>query len=268
MLGRLIKISRPPLWVIGPLLFLAGLYISNASFNMLAVVQLVLLSFPISLYIYGINDICDHESDKLNPRRGTLEGAIVPKTMAPVIFKISLVIAGAFLITSILTGSIVNFIGVGLLLFLGWAYSIPPIRLREKPPLDSITNGLIVFCPFLMGFSFNGSFLQMPLKSLYLILGVIAVHMYATIIDYTPDKKSGSRTFAVLFGKRFTALISVLILFFIYLALNFNPLIDNFFLLCSALFAIVFVYPNERLAMNLFRIAFIIGVLVGIIFFL
>ena len=40
------------------------------------------------------------------------------------------------------------------LLLVAWCYSVPPVRLKERPPLDSLANGLGYFLlPFVMGYS-------------------------------------------------------------------------------------------------------------------
>lgn len=70
----LMKVSRPAGWIIAPLIFLIALFYSGASLSLLSIVQLILLSFPFCVFLYGINDIYDYESDKLNNRKKLLEG--------------------------------------------------------------------------------------------------------------------------------------------------------------------------------------------------
>jgi len=40
----------------------------------LFILRVLLLSFPFCIDGYGLNDIYDYESDKLNPRKGLIEG--------------------------------------------------------------------------------------------------------------------------------------------------------------------------------------------------
>lgn len=56
-----------------PLVFIIGLYYSNANLSLTYLVQIVILSFPFSIILYGINDLYDYNSDKLNPRKNVLE---------------------------------------------------------------------------------------------------------------------------------------------------------------------------------------------------
>ena len=52
----LLKTSRPIFWIIMPLIFSVGLFYSGAKFSTLAIVQLIFISFPYSIFLYGIND--------------------------------------------------------------------------------------------------------------------------------------------------------------------------------------------------------------------
>ena len=47
-----------------------------------------------------------------------------------------------------------NFVATVSLLLVAWMYSVPPVRLKERPPLDSLANGLGYFLlPLVMGYS-------------------------------------------------------------------------------------------------------------------
>ena len=71
----LIGVSRPAGWSTLPAFFLMG-FISSGSTTItpLLILQILLLSFPVCIAGYGINDIYDYESDKINPRKGFIEG--------------------------------------------------------------------------------------------------------------------------------------------------------------------------------------------------
>jgi len=80
---------------------------------------------------------------------------------------------------------------------------VPPVRLKERPPLDSLSNGFGYFLlPFVMGYSLGADPLAMPLKYWLLAFGVCGIHALATAADYDADRAAGHRTFAVVFGKR------------------------------------------------------------------
>lgn len=88
-------------------------------------------------------------------------------------------------------------------LSIAWAYSVPPLRLKERPPFDSLANGLGYFLfPFAMGYSLGANPLEMPLKYYLLALAVCGIHALATAADFEADRAAGHRTFAVAFGRR------------------------------------------------------------------
>ena len=83
---------------------------------------------------------------------------------------------------------------------------VPPYRLKERPPLDSLANGLGYFLfPLMMGYSLAANPREMPLRYYLLALCVAGVHALATAADYEADKAAGHKTFAVTFGRRTAA---------------------------------------------------------------
>jgi 4-hydroxybenzoate polyprenyltransferase len=114
---------------------------------------------------------------------------------------VPLVLAGA-----LVTQNGFNVAATCLLVFMAWAYSVPPLRLKERPPLDSLSNGLGFFLlPFVMGYSLGADPREMQLKYYLLALSVCGIHALATAADYDADKAAGHRTFAVAFGRRAAA---------------------------------------------------------------
>ncbi|WP_291321866.1 hypothetical protein, partial [Desulfonatronospira sp.] len=72
----LLKASRPPLWPALPLVFCMGLIYGEYGllspdfrFTPLMLLQMAMLSFPLCLFTFGLNDIHDHASDSINPRK-------------------------------------------------------------------------------------------------------------------------------------------------------------------------------------------------------
>jgi 4-hydroxybenzoate polyprenyltransferase len=70
----LIKVSRPLSWAVFPLVFLLGLIVSgnisgSITITPLAILQILLLSFPYCTFLYGINDVYDFEADQINPKK-------------------------------------------------------------------------------------------------------------------------------------------------------------------------------------------------------
>jgi|TARA_Y100000310_G_scaffold329278_1_gene398810 4-hydroxybenzoate polyprenyltransferase len=264
-LKLLVKTSRPILWIVLPLLFLGGVFVSGARMTQLVILQLVLLTFPISLLGYGINDIYDYETDKLNKRKGGIEGVKLEKGNNWLVKKTALIMAGLLFLSALLTWNITNIAGMSLLLFFSYFYSAPPLRFKEKPPLDSFSNGIIyLFAPFLLGFSFAGSIIAVPLKVYLMALGVMGFHAFTTIADYTADKEAGQKTFAIVFGKRTAALVAFLILIATFFAVSWSLIPIIFMSFCAIIFVISLIYPSEKLVLKLIKIIYLVFIIAAI----
>jgi 4-hydroxybenzoate polyprenyltransferase len=255
----LLKTSRPIFWLVAPLVFIGGLIVGEAKFSVLSVIQLVLLSFPYSLFVFGINDIYDYASDKINSRKKFVEGiALQPRYHEFV--KHSVLIAGfVLLLSSLFTLNILNIMSMILLLFLSYYYSSKPLRFKEVPLLDSITNGLGFLFVALLGFSFGSSIEQLPIKALFVAGCVSAMHALTTIVDYQVDKKAKVKTFSTVLGKRNAALFALLIFIMTIIFSNILSIIILLYLaICALSSLMIMIYPNEKFSLVVNRILFVL----------
>ena len=248
----LLRVSRPIGWIFGPLVFFHGFVASQAThLSLLTWVQLTVLSFPANFITYGINDVFDYETDRINPRKhvkGTIEGIILDPKHHSLVLKSAHLFSFIILITALFTRNFLNILGIGFSLILVYAYSMPPIRLKERPPLDSICIGVIVFCVFVAGFSYNKTVYDLALHKCVPEISFISFHAFTTIMDYSSDKATNVRTFAVVFGKRCTALFSF-ILNVLLLMLIAHSFITKWFLLVGIFsYFVLVIFPKERLA--------------------
>jgi 4-hydroxybenzoate polyprenyltransferase len=167
---------------------------------------MLLLTFPMNLIGCGLNDIYDYESDRRSSRRRAVWGAVVTPENKSLVF-----IASAAMIPLVILGACVtrdrdNFMATVSLVVVAWIYSVPPYRLKERPPLDSLANGLGYFLlPMMMGYSLNAKPGEMPGRYYLLALCVAGVHALATAADYDADRAAGHRTLAAVFGRRTAA---------------------------------------------------------------
>jgi 4-hydroxybenzoate polyprenyltransferase len=117
------------------------------------------------------------------------------------------------LLSSLATQCRDNVLAVVLLLIISWQYSAPPLRLKEIPIVDSLSNGCITFLIWFFGFSFSGSTLsQVPLKAIVNNLCVAGGHALAAVVDFEADSAAGIRTIATTMGKRQAAMFAGLCL--------------------------------------------------------
>jgi len=254
----LIRTSRPPLWILGPFVFFAFLPIHAERFAPLPVLQLILLSFPFCIFLYGINDAYDYESDQINPRRKRQSLRPLEPKERKFVKQASAIAFLLFVMSSVITLNPTNMLGMFLLLFFSYFYSAPPIRFKEWPPFDSVVNGIIYLLgPALLALSCGANILEVPGYVYLLALSVMGIHSFSTVMDYTPDKQAGYRTFAVVFGKR-TAAFAALIAFVVPRLFGDLGLYGNAYLVFWSILALLLlIYPSEVLAKVLFYSIFL-----------
>ena len=269
MLKLLIKVSRPIFWVLGPLIIASGIIYSGSgsSFNTLAIIQMILASFPLSFVCFGINDIYDYESDRINRRKNSINGAVLNPKYHKLVFNLSIILSAVLLLSSIFTGNIVNIVSMSVLLVLVYGYSMPPLRLKQRPVIDSLSNGMMVLLLFMTGFSYSKGVADMDIRIFLAALCVAGVHSYTTLVDYSTDKLVGDRTFAVVLGKRATTMFPLVIFLTTLFFGKFGEIVNTFLLFCMSLFFISAVFPSEKLA-KFFSYIIFIGTVFTAIFYL
>jgi len=257
-LAVLIETSRPVLWMVLPLIFITGMLASGSRFTTLSSIQLFLLSFPFCVLLYGINDVYDYDSDKLNPRKNILEGISLKPKYHSFVKRASFIVIVILLGSSFLTFNPTNIMAMSLLLFFSYSYSAPPLRFKEKPPMDSISNGIIYFLsPLLLGFSFGKQIFDLSFVWYLITICAMGVHAYTTIMDYTFDKKAGHKTFSIIFGKRTAAFLPFVLFIVTFFFTNFSLPTKIYIIFCSFLFLITSFYPSEKLATFFVKLIFI-----------
>jgi len=263
----LLKISRPPFWIAFNLVFCMGLAygqrgLTDPSFRFtpLIILQMCLLSFPFCLFTFGLNDIHDHASDQMNPRKKGLEG-IRLETRDHRMVKIAAFVAGiVFLCVSAATANPVNVYFAVTMLCLSYVYSTPPWRLKIRPPLDVVSGGILsFFAPFGLGYSFVDDATALPFQAYYFTCCIMGFHAFSTIMDYDVDKRIGDRTFAVAYGKRAAALFPAAIVLCSLFFVRENYL-KVFAMAGMVMFIVVAVIPSERIA-RYFYLAMFLGAL-------
>jgi 4-hydroxybenzoate polyprenyltransferase len=195
VLGRLLYISRPVLWIntVGPAL--VGMWLTGDLWRWEALPLLIWLTLPFNLLIYGVNDVFDQETDAKNPRKGSLEGAkILPEEVLP-IGRGVLLTNVPFLIyfVSVMPYRAALWILLYAVLFVG--YSAPPLRFKARPYLDSLSNAAyafpLVFVPLA---------LESPVvwpAALGLMAWSAAKHTFDASQDVDEDRRVGIKTTAV-----------------------------------------------------------------------
>jgi len=197
----LLKVSRPRFWfyIFGP--YIVGLVAAAATREDLIDWRFALFGLyfllPANLLIYGVNDIFDYGTDKLNEKKNAYETLVVPDgrkslTIAILATNIPFIIA-AIAFAPVSLPSLAGF------LFFSIFYSAPPIRAKTKPFLDSAFNILYVFPGAFAYQMLSGNF---PPIGLMIAAGcwTAAMHAYSAIPDIEADKAAGLKTIATVLG--------------------------------------------------------------------
>ena len=203
----LVKVSRPIIWPVLPIVYALGIHAAGASWSTVAWLQAALLTFPMNLIGCGLNDLFDYESDRHCTRRGAVWGVVLGASDRALVWRAAIALMPLVVFGSLLTRDWDNFVATVSLVLIAWLYSVPPARLKERPPLDSLSNGLGYFLlPLMMGYSLGADPRAMPLRYYLIALCVGGIHALAAAADYEADRAAGHRTIAVVYGRRAAAI--------------------------------------------------------------
>ncbi|CAE6488859.1 unnamed protein product [Rhizoctonia solani] len=236
----LIKSSRPPGWMFGPILYGIGVIHSGMVPKTLGALvvclsQIATLSFPLCIVVFGINDVYDYETDIRNPRKSatSLEGTILPPAHHDFVHRAAVTASLITIATSVLpstfspatslcNGTVRTYapmLATTALVALCWMYSAPPTRLKEVPIVDSVSNGLIVFLSWFLGYAscralagdrgLGWNIADIPSKGYVLGLVTSSVHALGAAADIDADLAAGQRTVGTVLGSQGCAALGV-----------------------------------------------------------
>ena len=180
--------------------FVLGLTSLDVYSNLLPLIVFIISTFFIMSFTFSINNYFDISTDKENPRRKNINAIATGKISKKIGIFLIIIFAIISLIVTILYKYEV-FLFCTFLLFLGWAYSAPPLRTKGIPVLDVIWHFIGFFSYVIWGSLIAGSigtinFLFAISIGIWSSVGQIGNH----INDYSFDKESGTKTFAVWIG--------------------------------------------------------------------
>ncbi len=201
-----ISISRPRFW-----LYLAGPYLIGlgTAIDLLTAYGFFYFLIPANIFLYAINDYADRDTDKLNMKKHHQESW--SKTHEDTIFRIKLIALSLILLLPLMYfSSTQGKLLLGIFLFLSYAYSVKPFRLKSKPFLDSMSNVLYII-PGIYSYTYvTGSFPD----SIYILAAALwswSMHLFSAIPDIQPDSKAHIQTTAVVLGKKNSLVVCALL---------------------------------------------------------
>ncbi len=196
-----LKVSRPRFWiyVFGP--YIVGLVAGAVTKGQFYDIRLLLFGlyflFPANLLIYGVNDIFDYETDKLNEKKSEYETLVTPDKWHGLWLVIA-ILNLPFVVVAALTAKLAIF-AFALFLFLSVYYSAPPVRAKARPLIDSLFN-ILYLMPGIFAFQMISGI--NPPWSLVVAGGLwtAAMHAFSAIPDIEADRKAGLSTIATTLG--------------------------------------------------------------------
>lgn len=206
---RILKISRPRFWIYELGTFFLGALSVIPTFAELSRYDILLFAlfflFPANLLIYGINDIFDYETDKLNPRKVEYEALVNPSEHNPLYaWILMLSIPFAILVLWLPLTHIISFYAF---LFLAIFYSAKPIRAKEKPFFDSLFSAGHYIATGVFGYYLAGGTTFPWLGVIAGMCWAVAMHAFSAVPDIKMDKDANLHTIATRLGKYQTILL-------------------------------------------------------------
>src|SRR5262249_27013704 len=192
----LIQVSRPGLWTTTTLFYLMPLGKSfdfrSASFWF----RLFYIIFPLSLLLYGVNDIVDAEGDRFNPRKGTYmfgsRGA--DQQLRSLRWQIAVWQIPFVCIFLFYAGPRILLWFAAILLAV-YVYNARPFAFKGRPPFDVLIQSSYLLIFILSSWANNVP--QLPWQTfLFGALFAMHSHVFGEIMDVEPDQKSGRGTLA------------------------------------------------------------------------
>ncbi len=213
MIRALFLTSRPLSWVNTAFPFAAAYVVAVGRVDATLVIGTVFFLIPYNLAMYGINDVFDYESDVRNPRKGGVEGALLPPRWHRATLIASGVLALPFVVYLVAVGKPPSWVVLAISLFAVVAYSVKGLRFKERPFLDSITSSTHFVSPAVYALALVGVAPTGPVIALlvaYFLWGA-ASHAFGAVQDIGADREAGIGSVATVIGARTTVRLAIVL---------------------------------------------------------
>ena len=206
--------SRPISWINTAFPFAAAYVLTTGAVDALLVVGTIFFLIPYNLLMYGVNDVFDYESDLRNPRKGGSEGALLEPGLHRTVVWWGIVTAAPLIVAMLWLGGTAHpwsWAVLAISLFAVFAYSVPGLRFKERPVLDSVTSSTHFVSPAVYGLAVAGAEWTPQLIALlaaFFCWGM-ASHAFGAVQDVVPDREAGIASIATALGARATVRLAL-----------------------------------------------------------
>lgn len=198
----LLAASRPVSWINTAFGFAAAYLLTTGRIDATFIVGTIFFLIPYNVAMYGINDVFDYESDLANPRKGGLQGAVLDRTAHRTTLIAAVALCVPFVVWLVLVGNPLSWLVLAISLFAVAAYSVPGLRFKERPFLDSMTSSTHFVSPAVYGLVLAGATWTPALFALLVafFLWGIGSHAFGAVQDVVPDRIGRIRSVATAIG--------------------------------------------------------------------
>ncbi|MBP6904875.1 MAG: prenyltransferase [Candidatus Pacebacteria bacterium] len=237
---EVLRISRPRFWLyeaatfglVGTVAALQGFsFFSDWRYWVFALYFLI----PANILIYGINDIFDYETDKLNPKKGdgAYEALVGPEKSRALWTWIIFTNVPFFFFVPFTTPLIASFVAF---IFFASMYSAYPIRAKVRPVLDSLFSAGHYVATGVFGYYLAGGTHFPTIGVIAGMCWAVAMHAYSAVPDIKADFMANLKTIAIIIGAKRT----IYLCWFLYILAAF--LVRDIIPIASIIGAVTFSY--------------------------
>jgi 4-hydroxybenzoate polyprenyltransferase len=164
---------------------------------------------PANIFLYGVNDISDKDTDMFNPKKDEKEYRAAEKDRRNLYLLVSL---------SLIYGIVLIIFSqpdlIATMMFISWMllsifYSVKPLRFKAMPILDFSSNILYVI-PALLAFYQVTLIIPSILPVIAAFMWTSAMQIFSAIPDIEADRKANLKTTAVMVGERVSLILCLL----------------------------------------------------------
>ncbi len=211
LVARLFVASRPLSWINTAYPFAVAVLATGGAIDAAWIIGTLFFLIPYNLLMYGINDVFDYASDLANPRKGGVEGALLPAETHRAVLAWSVLLPVPFVVALVVLGPPASWAVLAVVLFFVVAYSAPVLRFKERPVLDSFTSAMHFMGPAAYGLSLTGHPLDVPVVAMLVAFTLwgMASHAFGAVQDVIPDREGGISSVATVLGARWTVRFAI-----------------------------------------------------------
>lgn len=252
----ILKLSRLVQWPLFAVIYLAAFSLTKLPYSPIVIIQAITLTFPIQIFLNGFNDIYDFETDSKNARKKFwFMGGVLEKKDQKLARYASIFSGLVIIIVSFFTYNFFNIFYISIGLLFGYIYSVPPLRLKERPILSMLPYPIGLLSMIGSGYSFLAPI--PPNFALLTCLCSIGFASFAFVIDHESDQNSGQLTISTKHGKRPALLVSLFFFLLLFISRVYESKVINYYLIVLIIGILIsIIKPTQKILYTVVTLIF------------